>query len=70
MLLLQMLWLTLMIVGMATMTARSVNFMVIVFLHFGDWWPVYFGVANIHRQKEQIKRILSGKPVPASPLTK
>lgn len=30
---------------------------------------VYFGVANIHRQKEQIKRILSGKPVPASPLT-
>ena len=36
-----MLWLTLMIVGMATMTAGSVNFMVIVFLHFGDWWSVY-----------------------------
>lgn len=41
MLLLQMLWLTLMIVGMATMTAGSVNFMVIVFLRFGDWWSVY-----------------------------
>ena len=41
MLLLQMLWLTLMIVGMATMTAGSVNFMVIVFLNFGDWWSVY-----------------------------
>lgn len=41
MLLLQMLWLALMIVGMATMTAGSVNVMVIVFLHFGDWWSVY-----------------------------
>ena len=40
MLLLQMLWLTLMIVGMATMTAGSVNF-IDVFLHFGDWWSVY-----------------------------
>ena len=30
-----------MIVGMATMTAGSVNFMVIVFLRFGDWWSVY-----------------------------